>query len=134
MKINKKFSLILFGILISSLSVLSFAQTPTLLKRTDYKTEKVEFGVGGTVSIVGAPNGSITIEGWQKNEVEITAEIRTKPRLKLIWHCFPKSTVLSLMSLFNTIRILSVGTNDKKYIKKTVKKFPKTFAWNAISD
>jgi len=53
----------------------TFAQNQTLLKRTTYKTETVELGAGGTVSIIGAPNGAITVEGWQKNEVEITAEV-----------------------------------------------------------
>ena len=29
----------------------------------------------GTIAIVGAPKGSITVEGWSNREVEITAEI-----------------------------------------------------------
>ena len=125
MKIKKKFSLILFGILISSLCVVSFAQTPTLLKRTDYKTEKVEFGVGGTVSVVGAPHGSITIEGWQNNEVEITAEITNEAATEADLALLSKINGFVIDESFNTIRILSVGTNDKKYVKKAVKKFPK---------
>ena len=125
MKINKKFSLILFGILISSLSVLSFAQTPTLLKRTDYKTEKVEFGVGGTVSVVGAPNGSISIEGWQSNEVEITAEITNEAATEADLALLSKVNGFVIEDSFQKIRIVSVGANDKKFIKTIDKKFPK---------
>lgn len=125
MKINKKFSLILFGILISGLSVLSFAQTPTLLKRTDYKTEKVEFGVGGTVSVVGAPKGSITIEGWQNNEVEITAEITNEAATEADLALLAKVNGFVIEDTFNNVRIRSVGTNDKKFVKNILKKFPK---------
>jgi DUF4097 and DUF4098 domain-containing protein YvlB len=53
----------------------SAAQTQPLLKRVNSKTETADFGAGGTVTIAGAPAGSITVEGWQKNQVEITAEI-----------------------------------------------------------
>src|SRR5215212_1767582 len=38
------------------------AQAQTLVKRTTYKSEKIDFGAGGTVTIVGAPIGSIAIE------------------------------------------------------------------------
>jgi hypothetical protein len=55
--------------------VSSTAQTQPLLKRVNSKTETADFGVGGTVTITGAPAGSITVEGWQKNQIEITTEI-----------------------------------------------------------
>ena len=50
-------------------------RAPGLIKRTAYKTDRFDFGVGGTVSISGAPNGSIRVEGWNNNEIEISAEI-----------------------------------------------------------
>ena len=76
MKIKKNLSLFLHSVIfILNFSAVSFAQTHDSLKRTNYKTDKFDFGVGGTVSVIGAPIGSITIEGWQKNEVEISADI-----------------------------------------------------------
>ena len=46
-----------------------------LLTRTVSRHEVRRFGYGGTVTVVGAPQGSITIQGWSRNEVEISAEI-----------------------------------------------------------
>lgn len=125
MKINKIISLPVFGVLIFSLSVLSFAQTAKMLKRTDYKTEKVEFNVGGTVSIVGAPKGSISIEGWRNNEVEISAEITNEAATEADLALLSKVNSFVIDDSFTNVRILSVGTNDKKYVKKIDKKFPK---------
>jgi hypothetical protein len=75
MKNQKMFNLFLFTFIILGFNMAAVAQTKTLIKRTNYKTETIEFGVGGTISIIGAPNGSIKVEGWQKNAVEISAEV-----------------------------------------------------------
>ncbi len=72
------FNLFLFAFIILGFNMAAVAQTKTLIKRTNYKTETIEFGVGGTISIIGAPNGSIKVEGWQKNAVEISAEVETQ--------------------------------------------------------
>lgn len=103
----------------------SFAQTKPLLKRTTYKTETVDFGVGGTVSIVGAPNGAITIEGWQKNEVEISAEIEVQGASESDLAQLAQISTYILDESFGHLRISSVGVHDKKYIKTVAKKFPK---------
>src|SRR3954451_8414054 len=47
----------------------------TLLKRTASRHENIRFGYGGTVTILGAPKGSIKVEGWQRNEIDFTADI-----------------------------------------------------------
>lgn len=125
MKINKKFNPLVFGVLISCLCVLTFAQTGAPLKRTDYKNEKIEFGVGGVVSVIGAPKGSITIEGWSNNEVEISAEITNEAATEADLALLSKVNGFVIDDTFGKIRITSVGTNDKKYIKKFDKKFPK---------
>jgi hypothetical protein len=123
MKINTKFSLFIFGILILSLSAFTFAQTT--LKRTDYKTDKFDFGVGGMVSVIGSPNGSIVIEGWQNNEVEISAEITNEAATEEDLALLSKVNGFVVDDSFGKIRIVSVGTNDKKYLKKFDKNFPK---------
>lgn len=116
----------LFLCLIAVFSAFAIAQNKPLVKRTTYKTEKFEFGQGGTISIIGAPQGSISIEGWQKPEVEITAEIEVQGE---------SEADLSLLAAVNTfvvseatmgrVSIVSVGTNDKEYMKRNAKKFPK---------
>lgn len=98
---------------------------PLQLVRTTVRHEVRRFGYGGTVTLVGAPAGSITIEGWSRNEVDITAEIQLKADTE---------ADLDLLAMFNGfvvdddanhIRVLSTGTHDKTFMR-TAKKFPKT--------
>ncbi len=103
-----------------------FAQeTKPLIKRTAFKTETVEFGVAGTVSIVGAPQGSITVEGWGKNAVEITAEVEMQAENEADLTELAKVNGFVIDNDFGHIRITSVGTHDKNYLKRVSKKFPK---------
>jgi hypothetical protein len=101
------------------------ATTPVQIKRTIIKREAGRIGYGGTVTLVGAPEGSITIEGWAGSEVELTAEIELRAeseadldRLALVNGFFFEETA-------NHIRILSVGTHDQKYMRRAAKGFPK---------
>ena len=71
---KKQFTLLL-AVILAVLCLNAAADSQTLLKRTTTKTDKFDFGAGGTVSIVGAPNGSIRVVGTNRNEIEITAEI-----------------------------------------------------------
>ncbi len=101
------------------------AQTKTLLKRTTYKTETADFGAGGTVSITGAPNGSISVEGWQKNEVEISAEIEVQAETEADLALLAQVNSFVVDENFGHITVQSVGTYDKNYLKGVAKKFPK---------
>ena len=102
-----------------------FAQTPNLIKRTTYKTETVELGAGGTVTITGAPNGSISVEGWQKNQVEITAEVEMQAATEADLAELAKVNNFAIDADTVHIRVTSVGTYDKDYMKRVAKKFPK---------
>ncbi len=115
----------LFVGLLSFLSISAFAQTQSLIKRTTYKTETFDFGVGGTLSVAGAPNGSIRVEGWSKNEVEISAEIEIRAATEAELDEIAKVTTYILEETTGRVGIISVGTHDKKFLKKAVKKFPK---------
>lgn len=101
------------------------SQTAPLLKRTTYKTEKIEFGAGGTLSVVGAPSGSITIEGWQKNEIEITAEVEVQAANESDLALLAQVNTFAVDEDFGHLRINSLGTYDKNYMKRAAKKFPK---------
>lgn len=101
------------------------AKPQLLIKRTNYKTETVEFGVGGTVSIVGAPAGSITVEGWNKNAVEITAEVEMQAPSEADLAELARVNNFVIDEDFGHLRITSVGTHDKGYMKRAAKKFPK---------
>src|SRR5215208_2062220 len=49
-----------------------------LLTRTSTRRETRRFSYGGTVTLIGAPRGSVTIEGWSRNEVELIANMELK--------------------------------------------------------
>ena len=95
------------------------------LVRTITRHETHRLPYGGTVSIVGAPAGSITIEGWDRSEIDVAAEIElhgpTNADLDLL------ATVNNFVVDVDTIhvRILTSGTHDKKYMQAVAKKFPK---------
>lgn len=133
MKLNTKFKKICLYLCLSVISILLFAlpafaqitAPAPLLKRTTYKTEKFDFGAGGTVSIAGAPAGSITVEGWQKNEVEITAEVEVQAANESDLALLAQVNTFVIDDNFGHISVNSVGTYDKSYMKRASKKFPK---------
>ena len=133
MNSKKSFSLFLFAFVLASLVVITIAaQTNPLIKRTTYKTETVEFGVGGTVSIIGAPVGSIVVEGWQKNAVEISAEIEMQAATEADLAELARVNGFTIDDGFGHIRITSVGAHDKNYMKRIAKKFPKNLLGLAV--
>ena len=101
----------------------AFAQTD--LKRIVSKSDKLDFGAGGTVAIVGAPNGSIRVESANRNEVEISAEIELKASSEADLALLEKVTGFVLQESLGRVAVNSVGTHDAKYLKQVAKKFPK---------
>jgi hypothetical protein len=96
-----------------------------LLTRTITRHENAKLMFGGTLTISGAPLGSITIEGWSRNELEVDASIELQA---------PTAADLDLLATVNTfiidadvdhMRILTGGTHDRDFMKKTFKNFPK---------
>ena len=125
MKIKTIFSLLLLGVFLATVSLVSYSQPQKPLKRTDYKTEKFDFGVGGTLSVTGAPKGSITIEGWQNREVEISAEITSEAATEADLALLSKINGFVIDDTLGKVSVVSVGAFDKKSVKKIDKKFPK---------
>lgn len=96
-----------------------------LLTRTSTRRETRRFSYGGTVSLIAAPRGSVTVEGWTRNEVELTANIELKG---------PSETELDQLATVNTfvfdedlnhISVLTTGTHDRVFMKRSAKNFPK---------
>lgn len=97
-----------------------------LLKRTATRHDSLRFQYGGTVTIVGAPAGSLTIEGWQRSEVEVTAEIELQaPTTQDLDRLAPLNNV-AIDEDVNHIRIITTGTHDRKFMKQAAKNFPKS--------
>jgi len=96
-----------------------------LITRTTTRHENYRLSFGGTVTVLGAPAGSIIIEGWQKNEIDITASIELQG---------PNAAALDQLALvngfavdvdLNHVRILTTGTHDRAFMKRNTKNFPK---------
>lgn len=103
----------------------AYAQAP-LLKRTITKTDKFDFGPGGTVMVAGAPNGSIRITASTRNEVEITAEIALQAASEADLTRLAEVTGFLTDESAGRTGIISFGTYNKLGDKKLWKKFPKT--------
>jgi len=121
----KKLTLLIVAVL-----ALTFSASAQL-KRSTIKSDKLDFGAGGTVTIQGAPKGSITVEGWSKNEIEISAEIIVEAATDADLDRLSKVTGFQLDESAGRVGIISLGVNDKKYVKAVDKKFPKELFNNA---
>lgn len=97
---------------------------PSLL-RTTTRHEVLRLGYGGTLTLVGAPVGSITIEGWPRNEVDITAEIQIRADTEAALNRLGAINNFILDDDSNHVRIMTMGTHDKAYMRTVDKKFPK---------
>jgi hypothetical protein len=102
------------------------ASTPApMLKRTTTRREVRRLGYGGAVTIYGAPEGSVTIEGWTKGEVEITAEVEQSADTE------ENLTRLAALNTFiidddvNHLRVMTTGLHDRKYAKRVARDLPK---------
>ena len=125
MKFSKLFAVATAVALVYAGASIALAQGSQLQKRSITKTDKFEFGAGGTVAIVGAPKGSITVSGGLTNEIEITAVINLEAgseadlaRLALVTGFITDESV-------TRTGVISIGTHDKSALKKLDKKFPK---------
>lgn len=131
MKIKLKSRKICVYLCLSVISIFFFSfaafaqETKTLIKSTTYKNENIDFGAGGTLTIVGAPVGSVSVEGWQKNQIEISADIEVQAENEADLAELSKVDGFVIDDDFGHVRVLTVGTHDKDYLKRTAKKFPK---------
>lgn len=98
---------------------------PKLLTQKITRNETVRLGYGGTVSIVGPPQGSIRIEGWSKSEVEVIAEIELQAETEEDLRRLATVNGFALDEDLNHLRVLATGTHDKTFMKRAAKKFPK---------
>src|SRR4051795_1971763 len=103
------------------------------LKRVTTKTDTLDFGVGGTVAIMGAPNGSIRIAPAAGNQIEITAEISLQASSEADLTTLANVTGYVTEESLGKVTINSVGPHDAKYVKRINKKFPKQLIGSPFS-
>jgi len=98
---------------------------PPALVRTTTHNETRRLGYGGTLTIVGAPEGSITIEGWSRSEVEVRAEIQLRADTEPDLDRLAAVNGFVLDEDLNHLRVLTTGTHDRAFMKAKAKNFPK---------
>src|SRR5262249_13453417 len=96
-----------------------------LLTRTTRRHETARLNYGGTVTLIGAPHGAVTVEGWQRNEVEVTADIELQAETESELDQLAKVNSFVFDEDLNHVSILTIGTHDREFMKKTAKNFPK---------
>ena len=96
-----------------------------LLTRTSTRRESARFNYGGTVTLIAAPRGSVTVEGWQRNEVEVTATIELKAATEADLDQLAKVNTFVFDEDLNHISVLTTGTHDRAFMKGAAKNFPK---------
>lgn len=99
--------------------------TPQLV-RTTTRHELRRLPYGGTLTIIGPPDSSITIEGWQRSEVEINAEIQLRADTETDLDMLAAVNTFVIDEDVNHLRVMSTGTHDKAFMRSVAKRFPKT--------
>ncbi len=134
---HSTFTLLLYAslLLVSPATVLSqqkkeattaaAALAPQALKRTTTRHEVRRFGYGGSLTLLGAPAGSITIEAWSRSEVDITADIELQAGTEEDLTRLAAVNGFLLDEDVNHLRILTTGTHDKTFMRRAAKDFPK---------
>jgi hypothetical protein len=96
-----------------------------LLTRTSTRRETKRFSYGGTVTLIAAPRGSVTVEGWARNEVELTAEIELKGPTEADLDQLARVNTFVFDEDLNHLSVLTTGTHDRTFMKRSAKNFPK---------
>lgn len=107
-----------------------FSQKPVapetqLLTRTSSRHETRRFSYGGTITLIAAPRGSVTVEGWNRNEVELTADIELQGPTEADLDQLATVNGFVFDEDLNHLSILTTGTHDRTFMKRSAKNFPK---------
>jgi hypothetical protein len=120
-------ALFIFSALATTHAVSAQATTsPTpALKRTTTRQEVRRLGHGGRLTLYGAPVGSITVEGWPRAEVEITADVELRADTEDELSRLAVVNDFAVDDDLNHVRVLTTGTHDRKFMKRAARDFPK---------
>jgi hypothetical protein len=99
---------------------------PAQLVRTTTRHEVRRLAYGGTLTLIGPPDGSFTIEGWPRSEVDISAEIQLRADTERDLDLLAAVNTFVLDEDVNHLQVLTTGTHDKVFMRSVAKKFPKT--------
>ncbi|MBE7515737.1 MAG: hypothetical protein HS105_03875 [Chloracidobacterium sp.] len=114
-----------FVLILTSVFILGVPVASQSLTRNLSKTVTVPFGAGGTLNLIGAPAGAVTIEGSNRQDVEITAKIELTGSTEAELDRLAQVTSFAVEEGTARMTIRSIGTHNRLGDKKFWKKFPK---------
>ena len=97
--------------------------SPTLT-RTTTRRETRRVGDNSSLTVYGAPEGSISIEAWPRGEVDVTADIELRAQTE------EELTLLAGVNGFlfdaapDRVQVVTTGTHDPKFMKRVAPDFP----------
>jgi hypothetical protein len=96
---------------------------PPALSRTTTRHEARRLGYGSTLTLVGAPAGSITVEAWARDEIDVTAEIELHADTEEDLALLAQVNGFAFDVEGSHVRVVTTGTHDRKFMKRW-KEFP----------
>lgn len=100
------------------------AEPSPALKRKATRREVRRFGYGNTLTLYGAPDGSITVEGWPRAEIEIVADIELQADTEEELARLAAVNGFVLDEDATHFRLVTTGTHDRKFMQKAAKTNP----------
>lgn len=97
----------------------------TEVVRTTSRHESLRLAYGGTLTIIGPPDSTITIEGWPRSEVDIRAEVQLRANTEADLNSLAAVNTFVVDQDGDHVRVMSTGTHDKVFMRSVAKKFPK---------
>ena len=82
------------------------------------------FGYGNTLTLYGAPEGSITVEAWPRAEIEIEADIELQANTEEELARLASVNGFVLDEDATHFRLVTTGTHDRKFMKNAAKSNP----------
>src|SRR5215218_3552414 len=130
MRLRAKLKIILFITILLATAYPVFSQKADvpviqLLTRTTTRRETKRFSYGGTITLIGAPRGSVTVEGWQRSEIELTANVELKAPTEADLDQLARVNTFVFDEDLNHLSVLTTGTHDRTFMKRSAKNFPK---------
>ena len=101
------------------------AVPPPALRSTQRLRESYRIGFVGAVTVCGAPEGSLSVEGWPRGEVDISAEVELRADTEEDLARLAAVNRFTVTDDLNHLTVLTVGTHDRKYMKRAARDFPK---------
>jgi len=94
-------------------------------ERTTTRSDRLDFGAGGSITVNGAVNGSVEIKGTNKAEIEINAEIKLKAGSEADLDALANIAGFITQESLGSTTIQTLSLSDRSFVKQLSKKIDK---------